>query len=229
MTKNRIVILISCVYIILFMGCSGLKSIRAYIPSVNFVNETVQNYSINKRNKIYIGENIIEKGLFRYMKSTSGEFLALTSSVWFKKNSIYKAMFSDNDGNLYIRSEVGHGIKVDTNGVLLDVHPYINTLGWHNNKLTNVGYNVGDKLFEPQIKTEKAETGSFKIEIIYSGLQENNLRAIYKEYKDDIARPAFYQELSYNLNKSKIIRYKQFKIEIINATNENLEYIVLEE
>ena len=52
---------------------------------------------------------------------------------------------------------------------------------------------------------------------------------MYREYAENLARPAFSQELQYNLDESKIISYKSIKIEIINATNSVIEYKVIDD
>ena len=137
------------------------------------------------------------------------------------------------DGSLYLEfcgTNMPRGVRINNNGEILDEHMfYYNLGGWQNHLGSPVGASIGEKVFEPLSNTLKAGRGSFKIEIIYSGLDENNLKATYREYKDDIARPAFYQDLMYNLGKSDIIRYKQFKIKVLEATNEVLEYIVIED
>lgn len=44
---------------------------------------------------------------------------------------------------------------------------------------------------------------------------------------NDMARPAFYQDLSYDLIESKIIGFKGTQIEIIEATNSEIKYMVV--
>jgi len=219
--------------LVFFTGCSTIRSIQPYSPSISYEEDIVQNYTIGKKRKIYIGESIIEKGRLIYERIASGRFKALRDvGRCFKKDHIYKVIFVDQeDGSLYVEYCGTHrGVKINRNGFLLDEHMYYYNLGgWQNHLGVNVGAKVGEKIFEPLKSTTRIRKGSFKIEIIYSGLDGNNLKATYREYKDDIARPAFYQDLVYNLNKSDIIRYKQFKIKIIKATNEELEYIVLED
>ena len=55
----------------------------------------------------------------------------------------------------------------------------------------------------------------------------SNLKFIYREYINDMARPAFNQELQYDLNESNIIGFKGLRIEVIKATNTNIQYKVL--
>lgn len=66
----------------------------------------------------------------------------------------------------------------------------------------------------------------FKQEFIYNGKVNNSLKFIYREYKNDMARPAFTQELQYDLNEGNIIGFKGLRIEILKSTNTNIEYKV---
>jgi len=66
-------------------------------------------------------------------------------------------------------------------------------------------------------------------EVIYTGQNDVSLNATYKEYSaSDLARPAFFQNLTYQAN-AKQIRFKDFLIQIHNVTNEQITYTVLED
>jgi hypothetical protein len=67
----------------------------------------------------------------------------------------------------------------------------------------------------------------FKQEFIYNGRVGNALKFIYREYIDDLARPAFTQDLQYDLSESKTIGFRGLRIEVITATNTNIEYKVI--
>jgi hypothetical protein len=68
--------------------------------------------------------------------------------------------------------------------------------------------------------------GAFKQELIYNGKSGNTIRLSYREYKDDFARPAFFQDLSYDLSEGKTIGFKGMKIEVNEATNSLIKFIV---
>lgn len=68
--------------------------------------------------------------------------------------------------------------------------------------------------------------GAFKQELIYNGKSGSTIRLSYREYKDDFARPAFFQDLSYDLSEEKIIGFKGMKIEVNEATNSLIRFIV---
>ena len=86
----------------------------------------------------------------------------------------------------------------------------------------------------PKEKIEYIETTSlakgknyYKQEFIYNGRIGNNLKFIYREYVNDYARPAFSQDLQYDLSESNIIGFKGLRIEILEVTNTKIKYKVL--
>jgi len=69
----------------------------------------------------------------------------------------------------------------------------------------------------------------FKKVFIYNGKAGNAVNFSYREFINDMVRPAFTQELQYDLNEGKIIGFKGLRIEILNTSNIEIEYKVLSE
>lgn len=67
----------------------------------------------------------------------------------------------------------------------------------------------------------------FKKEIVFTGKTGNSIKFLYREYIENLARPAFTQELQYDLSESNVIGFKGMRIEVIKATNTNIEYKIL--
>lgn len=65
---------------------------------------------------------------------------------------------------------------------------------------------------------------NFVQELIYNGRVDNNLRFIYREFSNDLVRPAFTQEVQYDTNESNIIGFRDLRIEVISATNTEIVY-----
>lgn len=76
---------------------------------------------------------------------------------------------------------------------------------------------------------QKRDELSFKKELVYTGISQNVVSILYREFKEDIARPAFSQDLKYDLSESKIIGYRGARFEIIKATNQGLTYKTLKQ
>lgn len=78
-----------------------------------------------------------------------------------------------------------------------------------------------------EIQAIDVESPSFKQELVYNGRVSDNLKIIYREYSNNMARGAFSQEAQYDLSKSDIIAFKGARLRILDATNEAIEYEVL--
>ena len=68
---------------------------------------------------------------------------------------------------------------------------------------------------------------SFQEDLIYTGKSGNTIHISYREYKRDFARPAFFQELQYDLNESQLITFKSYTVKVLEATNQFIKYIVV--
>ena len=82
-------------------------------------------------------------------------------------------------------------------------------------------------VFQVADMTSISATG-FKRELLYNGKTKDNIRILYREFSGDLARPAFSQELMYDLSESRVIGFKDIRIKIIEATNTNIKYEVIE-
>jgi hypothetical protein len=70
---------------------------------------------------------------------------------------------------------------------------------------------------------------SFRKELVYTGIAQNVVSILYREFKDDTARPAFSQDLKYDLSESNVVGYRGARFEIIKATNQGLTYKTLKQ
>jgi hypothetical protein len=69
-------------------------------------------------------------------------------------------------------------------------------------------------------------SGFVNFELIYSGATKDALNLLYREYTpDDMARPAFTQNLTYDRDSSAI-RFREMQIRVLEASNESLRYVV---
>lgn len=80
--------------------------------------------------------------------------------------------------------------------------------------------------FKPTISMQST-ADSFKRELVYSGVSQNTISILYREFLNDMARPAFSQELKYDLSQGRTIGYKGARFEVIKADNLGITYKVL--
>lgn len=74
-----------------------------------------------------------------------------------------------------------------------------------------------------------ATTQGFRYELLYQGISDQVVSLLYREYINDLARPAFQQDLFYTLSPSGSIEvsFRGTKIRIYSADNNSLDYEIL--
>ena len=76
--------------------------------------------------------------------------------------------------------------------------------------------------------TKISEHGnSFQQTLLYSGRVGDKLRISYREFSNNVARPAFNNDVEYDFSTSKTIAYKGAMIEVIDADNTSITYKVI--
>jgi len=76
-------------------------------------------------------------------------------------------------------------------------------------------------------KQTLTKANSFQQVLIYSGKIGGKINIGYREFSNNYARPAFNNDVEYDLSESNVIGYKGARIEVIRATNQDIEYKVL--
>lgn len=69
----------------------------------------------------------------------------------------------------------------------------------------------------------------FRKELLYQGVQGDTVRLSYREYANDMARPAFQQDLTYNIEAPgpTKVTFKGVRLEIAGADNNGIRYKIL--
>jgi len=83
-----------------------------------------------------------------------------------------------------------------------------------------------DVRFE-RVRVPVESTDSFQRTLIYSGRVGNRINVGYREFSNTLARPAFNNDVEYDLSESPVIGYKGARLEVMEATNEMIKYKVL--
>ena len=68
---------------------------------------------------------------------------------------------------------------------------------------------------------------SFKQELIYNGRVADSLKFLCRELSNDFLRPAFSQEIQYDLRESRTMGFKGDRVEVLDAANQAIRYQVL--
>lgn len=221
---------------------ASLISCATNIPNVQLqrrvYNEPALNESVTKE----IGERLVSQGEEDFQEAVkitsidnsnirfygtafpyfTGDILPLSG-----QNQSYKYYYRKSDNKVtstgrYNSSEVSYGIAVrkSDNKPFVFYNQVMGSLGGMQVK-ESAGLQIENTTFtDPNCKN------CFKQEFIFNGKVDNNLKFIYREYTENMARPAFTQELQYDLKDSNIIGFKGLRLEVIKATNTSIEYKV---
>lgn len=79
-----------------------------------------------------------------------------------------------------------------------------------------------------EAKLETRSVGeTYRRELVYLGVSSNTLRVQYREFNDDLIRPAFSQELTYPvLSGSTAIVYQSLQIKVLKILPTEIHYVV---
>lgn len=72
-----------------------------------------------------------------------------------------------------------------------------------------------------------AARGEFRRELIYTGTSGGAVNLEYREYSDNLARPAFTQAVSYEIGDDPVIGFRGARVEVLTASNTSIRYRVL--
>lgn len=76
--------------------------------------------------------------------------------------------------------------------------------------------------------TVTVDQDKFHIDVLYQGMSKGEVKVSYREFINDMARPAFDQDVSYELDAdgTAVIAFKGMRIKVLKATGQNIRYIL---
>lgn len=237
------------IFIIVFMvfsmfGCTQRAAYHSY----------VKNYEIDEIKTTYIGDPLIKiVDYYCYaddittvavatdnitLNPSYDRFGIITEAgtIEVNKDRTYPVTYKIVDNGkhynvIYISSVKGEslfGLLVDNNGNV-DTNRYYVSGSIIKSKTINKDGLLIKKFKVRENGCEFPIKGSINYELIYGGINNVAMSFSYREFTtDDYARPAFYQNLTYQTD-AKQIRYKDIKINVIEADNEKIKYFVVED
>jgi hypothetical protein len=85
----------------------------------------------------------------------------------------------------------------------------------------------------PPIPFERVEAmvgEGFKSELVYQGVASGVLRLLYREFSENLARPAFQQDLTYTMAPEEgptEVGFRGLRLEVLSADNSSIRYRVV--
>lgn len=127
--------------------------------------------------------------------------------------------------------------KMDVAGYVSDVQggifipdgdPKSTAVYWQDSKNDDVPYVdfMGPIQYENTV-FEKWESDSFRRELVYNGRSGQTIKLLYREFTQEMIRPAFTQEVTYDLKAGDIVGFKGSRFKVNNADNTKIQYVVL--
>jgi len=232
--------------VLLFPACSAhINPINKALVGTDHIFQ--KNYEIGQRQAAYVGQPVIKVKDYKVKQFTtrkmrasdnfviSGGIVTLTGNA----DTDYEVIGeTTRDGKLHtvlkiprVGSSQHFGVLIKPNG---SIHNKVLTI------ISNVKGVKGVELiysfvakptslrFIPSKKDEIVkEAGYLNYELIYGGTDGKSITMSYREYtSDNLARPAFYQNVIYDSKKERI-RFRDTVIAVHSVTNEKIEFTVI--
>jgi hypothetical protein len=214
--------------------------------------EEVKNYTLNQEYTVNVGEPIIVRKSYAYKlaerddRARASKDFKVTLGILLMKDMSYTGRKGEemlvvgtttiNKQKFYIikigeRGGYGLGALVDVGtGLVSKTGVGQNAFGsWVTTAVTKVTVEPHDLTFTPTHSIEIDKSHQYEnYEIVYTGRLGENVTFIYREYTpDDLAKPAFFQNLTYNFTGANLIRFRNLQLQVIEAPNEQIKLKVL--
>lgn len=214
-----------CITVILLSGCVTVAD--NYSPKSTEVSEP----PLNSVNTAHVGDSLVRQGRF-----TEHDAILLRRDVsvgtlsYTLKKGYYLKQGDDKTSEFYQPSQYENAGSVVANPFsdpwkAIQAYkdaPTICVITVMNAAACNT------KAEFVRTKQAAATADSFQQTLIYNGRIGDKINIGYREYSNNFARPAFNNDVEYDLKSSKIIGYKGARLEVIEATNELIKYRLIQ-
>lgn len=216
---------------IFITGVLSFGLIGCTAPAYNYqaTPKHVSKPPIGSVNTAYVGDKMLEQGVLvdRDVLSIPGNtkinFAYSLSAGYYqkvgqdKKGSYYNPVNNISNGGNVQKMAIADPFKAVMLGLdgklcVITVFNAKNCTDQHSASHTSIGV---------------AMDNSFQQTLIYSGKVGNKINIGYREFSSNMARPAFNNDVEYDLNESRQIGYKGALLDIIDANNQSITFKVL--
>lgn len=230
---------------IFLFGCAKSYPMQTVSPKKESDVVFVKNYEVGISQKAFVGEPIVKVKNYTLVKTKlnavepnssfsisfgsrvflsgdEGEQIDIVGSVYDKEKNRYDLLRSSREPQLLLPI-TSDGRYLGGNAMTYLDDAFVSFEGKGN-------ISPVDTVFSPATKEEvDAKSGFVNYEIVYTGISGDSISLLYREYTpDDMARAAFFQNLSYPID-TKTIRFKTMKILVESVNEESIVYKVIEE
>lgn len=218
---------------LLFCASASLLMLGCASPTYNYlpVSKQVSNPPINSYSVANVGDALVTQGVM-----TEHDALQVNSAIelglfsYTVKEGIFLKVGENSDSEFYsILNSFNGGGSIEK-ALLADPPKALQAYKVESKicgiSVFNQAVCTSSNQFS-RLKKAIASNNSFQQSLIYSGKFGDKIKIGYREFFGNSARPAFNNDVEYDLSQSKTIGYKGARIEIIEATNESIKYKVI--
>lgn len=217
--------------------CAPVRELRpSPTPWTNYAINEVRTSSTGSSMVVWMGKGLMMPGfeLITPVGGPPGGYQTAAGRGWFAR---FHYTGKSCPGAYYVVVNKDYyagriGIVVSEEGVLRCRDAFLQVGGGQKGRAWPVDVAVGTRIFEaeePRVIERRAS--AFKWELIYSGRSGDRIKIAYREYFSAnggvFARPAFSQELEYDLSRGSRITFREIEIEIFAADNIGVKFRVL--
>lgn len=229
-------------------GCASIQPVAStnyHAPSTSTVHKTDTSYTTGIPVESFVGERMLRVQDYYVTTSTSSNSstrLVPTESFILRVPPLMSVSLSAQDTVDVSGTTVKNGKSYRVISIPGAATQQLRFLISDNGKLEGSALNSsGAKMgwtyrtnpetvrFIPALPTVEidSEKGFTNFELVYGGTTGDSFQILYREYtKEDLARPAFSQNLVYE-KKSHDIRFRNLQIKVLESSNQKIKFVVL--
>lgn len=233
------------VFIIISMFFVGYANGQNSVSAENLkmfrpASENFQLPELNVETEVEIGQTIVSKA-----RQIVHPAISIESDISFKvdpsffanswagtaniRKGLFKQYVANSEGDFYLDPNATFtffaGDLKQQGGIFVPFDEAKPIVPWTFHKKTFYFGSVPVEIVKTNVRTW--EKDSFTKELIYGGVSQNTIAISYREFSDNTARPAFTQDLKYDLSQGDTIGFRGARFQIIKATNITLRYKVI--
>ena len=235
--NNYRFVLIILISLTVLSGCSPLV-LPTTTTHLGSKRVFYKNYTLGQKQAAFVGQPLIT--VKDYMvDSYKDDYMVATDNFVIKggvitingdKNTKYRIMGETTIGQETFTVVSLPKSQLDTWGILVDENGRVYHKVLNGGVLMFYSFQASPsnvRFVASKKENINVEGGYINYELIYSGTDGKSITITYREYtSNDLARPAFYQNLVYE-SEDKEIRFRNTKFLIHEATNEKIIYTVI--
>ncbi|MDZ4104389.1 MAG: hypothetical protein U1E12_22225 [Hydrogenophaga sp.] len=216
--------LIACLAALVLVGCAAPK--HNYMPVTTDISEPPLGVVVERQ----VGDEMVHQG--RYREHDALHVLSQLKPVW--AYTVMPGYFlktgSDEQGDFYRIGGAGDDSGYVQKAALAD--PFTALMVKTDNSLCVITVlNVAACGNVPggfeKVKKPVTSADSLQRTLIYNGRVGDKVNIGYREFSGNTARPAFNNNVEYDLNESREIAYRGARLQILDATNRSIKFRVI--